>query len=273
MDLRVRLSHDSGVPLYRQLYEQLASRIRSGELAPGERLPATRELAGLLGLNRATISTAYEMLGADHLISGQVGRGSFVTGAAPETRSPWEHSAEQAEPGQPGKRRAGWQQAGSWRVEGPPQAGSQPQTGEISFVDVAARPRPVSAGRFSRQLRGRAGAAGSGGHPATRIAQRLRASAPPSCWRRRAASSSATAGRRPAHHQRLPAGARPDRPRAAAARRHGGGGRPGLPRAEEPADGDGRAAGGHSGGRGWHGPGAPGARAGAPGGAGRASWW
>ena len=73
------------------------------------------------------------MLGADHLISGQVGRGSFVTGAAPEIRSPWEHSAEQAESRQPGKRRAGWQ-AGSWRVEGPPQAGSQPQTGEISFA-------------------------------------------------------------------------------------------------------------------------------------------
>ncbi len=92
MDLRVRLSHDSGVPLYRQVYEQLASRIRAGELARGERLPATRELAGLLGLNRATISTAYEMLEADHLISGQVGRGSFVTrdGEALEQGFAWE---------------------------------------------------------------------------------------------------------------------------------------------------------------------------------------
>jgi len=92
MDLRLKLKHEGGVPLYRQVYEQLASRIRSGELGPGERLPATRELAGLLGLNRATISTAYELLEADHLISGQVGRGSFVraVGEATEAGFTWE---------------------------------------------------------------------------------------------------------------------------------------------------------------------------------------
>src|SRR5690242_9925899 len=49
MDFRPALIHDSDVPLYRQLFEQIAARIRSGELGRGERLPATRELAGLLG--------------------------------------------------------------------------------------------------------------------------------------------------------------------------------------------------------------------------------
>src|ERR1035441_8888826 len=68
--------------LYRQLSEQIAHRIRAGLLARGERLPATRELAGLLGLNRTTVSAAYEILESEGLISGQVGRGSFVTGAA-----------------------------------------------------------------------------------------------------------------------------------------------------------------------------------------------
>jgi 2-aminoadipate transaminase len=53
--------------------------IRSGSLKRGERLPATRELAGLLGLNRTTISAAYELLESDGLIAGQVGRGSYVT--------------------------------------------------------------------------------------------------------------------------------------------------------------------------------------------------
>jgi 2-aminoadipate transaminase len=76
------LSHESEVPLYRQLYEHIALRIRSGELARGERLPATRELAGLLGLNRTTVSAAYDALETDGLIAGQVGRGSFVTGTA-----------------------------------------------------------------------------------------------------------------------------------------------------------------------------------------------
>jgi 2-aminoadipate transaminase len=76
------LSPDSEMPLYRQLYEQIAGRIHSGEFGQGFRLPATRELAGLLGLNRATVSAAYELLDTDGLISGQVGRGSYVTAGA-----------------------------------------------------------------------------------------------------------------------------------------------------------------------------------------------
>ena len=100
MELRLQLSHDSDVPLYRQVYEQLAQRIQTGELARGDRLPATRELAGLLGLNRTTVSTAYEMLEADRLIAGQVGRGSFVTGPAPaeERRVDWDGILPPANP-------------------------------------------------------------------------------------------------------------------------------------------------------------------------------
>jgi len=84
-DFAAGLKHDSEVPLYRQLYEQIALRIRSGELARGEKLPATRELAGLLGLNRTTVSAAYDALETDGLIAGQVGRGSFVTGISPQS--------------------------------------------------------------------------------------------------------------------------------------------------------------------------------------------
>src|SRR5690348_5607954 len=80
MDFRPILSQESELPLYRQLFEQIAARIRSGEIPKGERLPPTRELAGLLGLNRTTVSAAYEMLEEHGLIAGQVGRGSFVTG-------------------------------------------------------------------------------------------------------------------------------------------------------------------------------------------------
>src|SRR5580692_4051277 len=82
MEFTPTLRHESEVPLYRQLYEQIALKIRSGELARGDRLPATRELAGLLGLNRTTVSAAYDALETDGLIAGQVGRGSFVTGGA-----------------------------------------------------------------------------------------------------------------------------------------------------------------------------------------------
>jgi 2-aminoadipate transaminase len=74
------LDPDNGSPLFRQLYEQLKERIESGTVRRGDRLPATRELAGQLGLNRTTISAAYALLESEGLIAGHVGRGSFVTG-------------------------------------------------------------------------------------------------------------------------------------------------------------------------------------------------
>jgi 2-aminoadipate transaminase len=74
-------------PLYRQLYLYFREEIVSGRLSRGEKLPPTRELAGQLGLNRATVASAYELLENEGLIRGHVGRGSFVdgpgTGAGP----------------------------------------------------------------------------------------------------------------------------------------------------------------------------------------------
>ncbi len=78
---RIELDHSSDVPLYRQLHEQLRSAIIASRMVRGERLPATRELAGSLGLNRATVASAYELLETEHLIKAHVGRGSFVEGA------------------------------------------------------------------------------------------------------------------------------------------------------------------------------------------------
>jgi 2-aminoadipate transaminase len=79
-----QLDAGSEVPLYKQLYEHFSDLIQSGRLTKGEKLPATRELAGTIGLNRTTVAAAYEMLEAEGLITGHVGRGSFVSGHAPE---------------------------------------------------------------------------------------------------------------------------------------------------------------------------------------------
>src|SRR5258708_35393257 len=82
------INAQSDVPLYRQVFLQLKDSISAGKLAAGARLPATRELAGLLGLNRTTISAAYELLETEGLIAGQVGRGSFVTGSSSRQGKP-----------------------------------------------------------------------------------------------------------------------------------------------------------------------------------------
>ena len=68
----------SGQPLYRQIYEWIKDGIAKGALNVGDRLPSTREVAGLSGLNRTTISAAYELLENDGLITSLVGKGTYV---------------------------------------------------------------------------------------------------------------------------------------------------------------------------------------------------
>jgi len=92
----------SASPLYRQLYLQIRELIESGQLPTGARLPATRELAGQIGLNRTTISAAYELLESDGLITGHVGRGSFVSGAtAPQAGMRWDNVLKPGWPAAP----------------------------------------------------------------------------------------------------------------------------------------------------------------------------
>lgn len=83
------LNPESSVPLYRQLFAHFVREIESGRLRDGERLPATRELAGQLRLNRTTVSAAYDLLDTEGWISGEVGRGSFVRRKNESTAFDW----------------------------------------------------------------------------------------------------------------------------------------------------------------------------------------
>ena len=74
----IPLNPESGEPLYRQLYVSIKAGIQSGAIGDGVRLPATRELAGQLGVNRATVGLAYELLEKEGLLTAHVGRGTFV---------------------------------------------------------------------------------------------------------------------------------------------------------------------------------------------------
>ena len=74
----ITLERESGMPLSRQIAERVRSAIRSGDLGPGARLPAERDLAARLGVDRMTVARAYEDLTRAGLILRHVGRGSFV---------------------------------------------------------------------------------------------------------------------------------------------------------------------------------------------------
>jgi GntR family transcriptional regulator len=64
----------SGVPVYRQLMDQVKFHVASGLLKPGDELPSTRALSSQLGVNPMTISKAYSYLEKEQVIERRPGR-------------------------------------------------------------------------------------------------------------------------------------------------------------------------------------------------------
>jgi GntR family transcriptional regulator len=77
------LNPNSGVPIYRQLMEQVRRMVSSSQLKPGDALPSVRELAMTHAVNPMTISKAYSMLEAEGLLERQRGKAMTVAGHLP----------------------------------------------------------------------------------------------------------------------------------------------------------------------------------------------
>ena len=84
------LRPESGLPIYRQLVEQVRRLIAGGQLPPGAELPSVRELAQLHAVNPMTISKAYALLEAEGLLARNRGKAMTVAagqaGAAPHAQ-------------------------------------------------------------------------------------------------------------------------------------------------------------------------------------------
>src|SRR5574340_10881 len=76
---RPKLSGRDG-PRYLAIVHALAEDLASGVLREGARLPTHRELAERLGVTVGTVSRAYQEAARRGLVSGEVGRGTFVRG-------------------------------------------------------------------------------------------------------------------------------------------------------------------------------------------------
>ena len=70
----IRLDSHSGVPVYRQISDQLRFQITAGLLHPGESLESVRNLAATLGVNSMTVSKAYALLEHDGLLERRRGQ-------------------------------------------------------------------------------------------------------------------------------------------------------------------------------------------------------
>jgi DNA-binding transcriptional MocR family regulator len=97
---------ESDVPVYRQIVDGVRAAALDGRLRSGHRLPATRDLARQLGVNRNTVVAAYETLAEEGRVRSHTGKGTFLVsrpGAADvadrgETRT-WFHAFSRAADG------------------------------------------------------------------------------------------------------------------------------------------------------------------------------
>jgi GntR family transcriptional regulator len=77
-EVTIEIDPGASVPIYMQIIEKLHSLMVAGVLAPGDRLPTVRQLAGDLEINFNTVARAYRWLEEAGLLSMCQGRGTFV---------------------------------------------------------------------------------------------------------------------------------------------------------------------------------------------------
>ena len=77
----------SGVPVYRQLIDQVRAGIACGSLTAGHQLPTVRQLAVDLAINPNTVLRAYRELELGGLLETHQGTGTFITDKKPEKKS------------------------------------------------------------------------------------------------------------------------------------------------------------------------------------------
>jgi GntR family transcriptional regulator len=75
---RFQLDENSGVPVYRQIMDQVRGAIALGALHPGDQLPTVRQLAVDLAINPNTVVRAYRELELGGLLESNQGTGTFI---------------------------------------------------------------------------------------------------------------------------------------------------------------------------------------------------
>lgn len=78
----VQITNGSNIPIYQQLYEQIAMQIYKGDMKEDSMIPSIRKTAKELRVSVITIKKAWEMLEANGLIYTVPGKGSYVAAAS-----------------------------------------------------------------------------------------------------------------------------------------------------------------------------------------------
>ena len=81
--LALHINASSGVPIYRQIIDAITGAVFSGQLCPGDQLPAVRAVASDLTVNPLTVLKAYNHLEMQGILTTRRGRGTFVADEPP----------------------------------------------------------------------------------------------------------------------------------------------------------------------------------------------
>jgi len=80
--LHFQIDAHSGIPVYRQMMDQVKYYVASGALKGGDQLPSIRELAQSLSINPTTVVKAYTELQHEGVIEIRHGKGAYIAGSA-----------------------------------------------------------------------------------------------------------------------------------------------------------------------------------------------
>ncbi|HUB37235.1 MAG TPA: GntR family transcriptional regulator [Streptosporangiaceae bacterium] len=83
-----RVDTGSGVPIYRQLVQQVRRDVMLGRLRPGDQLPSVKEVVDLLSVNPNTVVKAFSELEHQGLVVRRQGIGTFVAASPSMTSVP-----------------------------------------------------------------------------------------------------------------------------------------------------------------------------------------
>ncbi len=73
------MDFNENLPIYMQIMNLIKSKMASGEISGGDKLPSVRDLSKQLKVNPNTIQRAYQELEREELVFTQRGMGTFVT--------------------------------------------------------------------------------------------------------------------------------------------------------------------------------------------------
>ena len=92
--IQFEIHPSSGVPIFRQIMDQIRALVASGRLKPGDLVPSVRQMAVDLQVNMMTVSKAYSRLEMEGLLERDRGTGMRVRGQAEPQGSVPDRQAE-----------------------------------------------------------------------------------------------------------------------------------------------------------------------------------